>query len=159
MIGKLVTTLFIQLALINGELDFAVHIQGIIIYHYFYSNLETTCTSGGKDAADKLADRHGMVNMGEIIPETGFYLLRTRENNRRRHSDISVMSDSAAVSISRTGQRDTEVADNKIVRIVVSQDKTDYLKCLPSSLPTTNPTMELKQRVLLEIQDKNDPYR
>ena len=86
MIGKLVTTLFIQLALINGELDFAVHIQGITIYHYFYSNLETTCTSGGKDAADKLADRHGMVNMGEIIPETGFYLLRTRENNRRRRS-------------------------------------------------------------------------
>ena len=85
--------------------------------------------------------------------------LAVGENNRRRHSDISVMSDSAAVSISRTGQRDTEVADNKIVRIVVSQDKTDYLKCLPSSLPTTNPTMELKQRVLLEIQDKNDPYR
>ena len=28
MIGKLVTTLIIQLALINGELDFAVHIQG-----------------------------------------------------------------------------------------------------------------------------------
>ena len=27
-----------------------------------------------------------MVNMGEIIPETGFYLLRTRENNRRRRS-------------------------------------------------------------------------
>ena len=28
MIGKLVTILIIQLALINGELDFAVHIQG-----------------------------------------------------------------------------------------------------------------------------------
>ena len=85
--------------------------------------------------------------------------LAVGENNRRRHSDISVMSDSAAVSISRTAQRESEVADNNIVRIVVSQDKTDYLKCLPSSLPTTNPNLELKQRVLLEIQDKNDPYR
>ena len=28
MIGKLVTTLIIQLALIHGELDFAIHIQG-----------------------------------------------------------------------------------------------------------------------------------
>ena len=85
--------------------------------------------------------------------------LAVGENNRRRHSDISVMSDSAAVSISRTAQREGEVADNNIVRIVVSQDKTDYLKCLPSSLPSTNPNQELKQRVLLEIQDKNDPYR
>jgi len=68
MIGKLVTTLIIQLALINGELDFAVHIQG------------------GGNAADKLADRHGMVNMGEIIPATGYFLLRTRENSRRRRS-------------------------------------------------------------------------
>ena len=85
--------------------------------------------------------------------------LAVGENNRRRHSDISVMSDSAAVSISRTAQRESEVVDNNIVRIVVSQDKTDYLKCLPSSLPTNNPNLELKQRVLLEIQDKNDPYR
>ena len=27
-----------------------------------------------------------MVNMGEIIPDTGYYLLRTRENSRRRRS-------------------------------------------------------------------------
>ena len=91
--------------------------------------------------------------------------LAVGEINRRRHSDISVMSDSAAVSISRVGQRESEVVEsrenreNNIVRIVVSQDKTDYLKCLPSSLPNTNPNLEMKQRVLLEIQDKNDPYR
>ena len=42
--------------------------------------------SGGENAADKLADRHGMVNMGEIIPDTGYFLLRTRENSRRRRS-------------------------------------------------------------------------
>ena len=65
------------------------------------------------------------------------------------------MSDSAAVSITRTGQREADLVDNNIVRIVVSQDKTDYLKCLPSS-PTNQ---EMTQRVFLEILDKNDPYR
>ena len=82
--------------------------------------------------------------------------LAVGENTRRRHS---VMSDSAALSISRTAGRESEVAENNVVRIVVSQDKTDFLKCLPSSLPTTSPNQEMKQRVLLEIQDKNDPYR
>lgn len=76
-------------------------------------------------------------------------------NQRRRHSAVSVMSDSAAVSITRTGQREADLVDNNIVRIVVSQDKTDYLKCLPSS-PTNQ---EMTQRVFLEILDKNDPYR
>lgn len=46
----------------------------------------TIVCSGGGNAADKLADRHGMVNMGEIIPATGYFLLRTRENSRRRRS-------------------------------------------------------------------------
>ena len=27
-----------------------------------------------------------MVNMGEIIPETGYFLLRTKENTRRKRS-------------------------------------------------------------------------
>ena len=75
--------------------------------------------------------------------------------NRRRHSAVSVMSDSAAVSITRTAHREPELVDNSIVRIVVSQDKTDYLKCVPS----TPPAQELTQRVFLEILDKNDPYR
>ena len=110
---------------------------------------------GGQGGEVSTARRHSFrvcrANRGDS--------LAVGENNRRRHSDISVMSDSAAVSISRTAQREGEVADNNIVRIVVSQDKTDYLKCLPSSLPNTNPNQELKQRVLLEIHDKNDPYR
>ena len=76
-------------------------------------------------------------------------------NHRRRHSAVSVMSDSAAVSITRTANREPELVDNNIVRIVVSQDKTDYLKCLPN----TPPNQELTQRVFLEILDKNDPYR
>ena len=48
---------------------------------------------GGNDAADVLADRHGMVNMGEIIPDTGYYLLRTRDNSRSRRSvrDLSAV--------------------------------------------------------------------
>ena len=33
---------------------------------------------GGTEAAEKLAEKHHMVNMGEIIPETGYFLLRTR---------------------------------------------------------------------------------
>ena len=95
MIGKLVTTLIIQLAFINGELDFAVHIQG---KPKQISSVTRACNTtsfhlGGNDAADKLADRHGMVNMGEIIPDTGYYLLRTRENSRRRRSvrDLSAV--------------------------------------------------------------------
>ena len=53
----------------------------------------TTLRLGGNDAADVLADRHGMVNMGEIIPDTGYYLLRTRDNSRSRRSvrDLSAV--------------------------------------------------------------------
>ena len=51
-------TSFLTVAL--GELDFAVHIEG------------------GPEAANRLAEKHQMVNMGEIIPETGYFLLRTK---------------------------------------------------------------------------------
>ena len=81
--------------------------------------------------------------------------LAVLDSQRRRHSAVSVMSDSAAVSITRNARREAELVDNNMVRIVVSQDKTDYLKCLPN----TNPNQETTQRVFLEIQDKNDPYR
>lgn len=92
MIGKLFTTLILQLSLINGELDFAVHIQGKPNKNGTISYL-TILRLGGNDAADVLADRHGMVNMGEIIPDTGYYLLRTRDNSRSRRSvrDLSAV--------------------------------------------------------------------
>ena len=32
--------------------------------------------SGGDEAADKVAAKHHMINMGEIIPQSGYYLLR-----------------------------------------------------------------------------------
>ena len=34
--------------------------------------------SGGSEAADRLAQKHQMVNVGEIIPGTGYFLLRTK---------------------------------------------------------------------------------
>jgi hypothetical protein len=30
--------------------------------------------------------RHGLVNVGEILPDSRFYLLRTRDNARHRRS-------------------------------------------------------------------------
>jgi len=56
------------LAVTLGELDFAIHVKG------------------GTEAANRLAEKHHMVNMGEIIPETGYFLLRTKENTRRKRS-------------------------------------------------------------------------
>ena len=32
---------------------------------------------GGSSAAEKLAAKHQMVNMGEIIPDSGYFLLRS----------------------------------------------------------------------------------
>ena len=56
------------LSSVMGELDFAVHVEG------------------GTLAADKLAEKHHMQNMGEVIPDTNFFLLRTLENSRRKRS-------------------------------------------------------------------------
>ena len=82
-------TSFVTVAL--GELDFAVHLKGsthIIVlvkylvftswrpikYHHIFI--------GGTGAAERLAEKHHMVNMGEIIPETGYFLLRTKVTTR-----------------------------------------------------------------------------
>jgi len=53
----------------RAELEFAVHVK-----------------EGGAAAADRVAAKHGMANMGEVIPESGYYLLRTVANSRRRRS-------------------------------------------------------------------------
>ena len=42
------------LSLVVGELDWAVHVR-----------------EGGREAADRLASRHGMKNMGEVRQEDG----------------------------------------------------------------------------------------
>ena len=42
--------------------------------------------SGGAEAANRLAEKHHMINRGEIIPGTGYFLLRTEENSRRKRS-------------------------------------------------------------------------
>lgn len=57
------------LSLVVGELDWAVHVR-----------------EGGREAADRLAMRHGMRNMGEVIPDSNYYLLRTVDNHRRKRS-------------------------------------------------------------------------
>ena len=62
-------TSFLTVAL--GELDFALHIKG------------------GSEAANRLAEKHQMVNMGEIIPETGYFLLRTKVSQLPSHSRLS----------------------------------------------------------------------
>ena len=63
-----------------GELDFAVHVKGaantiFIPSLHIYTGYFLL---GGPDAAERLAEKHHMVNMGEIIPETGYFLLRTK---------------------------------------------------------------------------------
>jgi len=63
-----IINLLTHISIVMAELDFAVHIEG------------------GDEAANILADKHEMINMGEIIPESGYYLLRTHENSRRRRS-------------------------------------------------------------------------
>ena len=50
------------------EMDFAVHVKG------------------GHDAAESLARRHLMKNMGEIIPDTNYYWLRSLEKSRKKRS-------------------------------------------------------------------------
>ena len=56
------------LSTVMGELDFAVHLEG------------------GSAAADCLAAKHGMQNMGEVIPDTNYFLLRTLDNSRHKRS-------------------------------------------------------------------------
>ncbi|XP_023326698.1 furin-like protease kpc-1 [Eurytemora carolleeae] len=57
-----------MLHLTTAELEWAVHVKG------------------GREAADKLAQKHDLLNLGEIIPETDYYLLKTRDNSRRKRS-------------------------------------------------------------------------
>merc|ERR1719189_1650498 len=57
-----------------AELEWAVHVKG------------------GAEMADKLAQRHGMKNLGEIIPQTNYYLLRTINIHRSKRS-ISDLDD------------------------------------------------------------------
>ena len=59
---------------ILADLDFAIHLVG-----------------GGK-AADRVAARHNMLNLGEIIEDSGFFLLRTVENARHRRSLANLTS-------------------------------------------------------------------
>lgn len=59
------------------------HIMG-----YVFSGLEFAVhvKDGGSTAADKIATKYGMKNMGEVIPDSGYFLLKTLdENNSSRH--------------------------------------------------------------------------
>eukprot|EP00092_Neocalanus_flemingeri_P014184 GFUD01015303.1.p1 GENE.GFUD01015303.1~~GFUD01015303.1.p1 ORF type:complete len:647 (+),score=141.20 GFUD01015303.1:124-2064(+) len=67
MIKQEILLLFL-LCPVMGELDIAVHVEG------------------GRAAADILAARHAMQNLGEIIPDTNYYLLRRVEHSRQRRS-------------------------------------------------------------------------
>jgi hypothetical protein len=53
---------------ISGEMDFAVHVKR------------------GQAAVDNLARSHAMKNMGEIIPDTNYYWLRSLETRRKKRS-------------------------------------------------------------------------
>jgi len=50
------------------ELEWAVHVKG------------------GALQADLLAQKHDMMNVGEIIPQTNYFLFRTKDNARRKRS-------------------------------------------------------------------------
>ena len=65
----------INLSFVIGELDFAVHVKGEKQMIFLHST-QNKMFPGGSSAADTLAAKHHMVNMGEIIPDSNFYLLR-----------------------------------------------------------------------------------
>merc|ERR1719242_1004084 len=65
----LLLSLLALVAELNAELDFAVHVK-----------------EGGGEAAERIARKHGMKNMGEVIPGSDYFLLRTVENSRRKRS-------------------------------------------------------------------------
>ena len=76
MIVRIAAVILTHLATILGELDFAVHVQGgREMTNIFCGNCRYF--SGGSSAAEKLAAKHQMVNMGEIIPDSGYFLLRS----------------------------------------------------------------------------------
>ena len=76
MIVRIAALILTNLATILGELDFAVHVQGgREMTNIFCGNCRYF--PGGSSAAEKLAAKHQMVNMGEIIPDSGYFLLRS----------------------------------------------------------------------------------
>ena len=76
MIVRIAAVILTNLATILGELDFAVHVQGgWEMTNIFCGNCRYF--PGGSSAAEKLAAKHQMVNMGEIIPDSGYFLLRS----------------------------------------------------------------------------------
>lgn len=76
MIVRIAAVILTNLATILGELDFAVHVQGgKEMTNIFCGNCKYF--PGGSSAAEKLAAKHQMVNMGEIIPDSGYFLLRS----------------------------------------------------------------------------------
>jgi len=64
----LIYYLIYMLHLTSAELDWAVHVKG------------------GIKAADSLAKKHEMVNVGEIIPDTNYFLLRSNPGSRTKRS-------------------------------------------------------------------------
>ena len=75
MIVRIAAVILTNLATILGELDFAVHVQGGREMKIF--SVDCKYFPGGSSAAEKLAAKHQMVNMGEIIPDSGYFLLRS----------------------------------------------------------------------------------
>jgi len=58
-----------------AQLDWAVHLNG------------------GIEAANALAKKHSMKNIGEIIPDTNYFLLRTVHSSSRERRSISDFAD------------------------------------------------------------------
>ena len=83
-----IINLLTHISIVMAELDFAVHIEGDYkilhftdnyIFNIFFIDCNIDDILGGDEAANILADKHEMINMGEIIPESGYYLLRSVE--------------------------------------------------------------------------------
>lgn len=124
-----------------AELDWAVHVKG------------------GREAADLIAKRHNMKNMGEIIADTNYYLLRTKDNARRKRS-VSDLEDVFS------SEKDVDWAEYQSGKERVKRDalsiEDDIHKPCPSictsqstqSTPST--TTDLKKTTKAEAADREE---
>jgi len=110
-----------------AELEWAVHV------------------AGGAEQADILAQKHDMVNLGEIIQQTNYFLLRTKDNSRRKRSVSDL--DSLFSGDGEVDWAEFQGPKIRVKRIPLStQDRFNYID-IKDQFPTS-----LKDELLPEIE-------
>jgi len=118
-----------------AELEWAVHVKG------------------GALQADLLAQKHDMVNLGEIIQDTNYFLLRTKDNSRRRRSvsDLDLL-------FSGDGEVDWAEFQGPKIRVkripLSTQDQFKY-KDIKDDLSSSNKDESLPRIIPLETMKRS----